>query len=126
MVNPEIRLLGKRAEEAAQQLDEYLYNALEQGVSHVRIVHGFGTGTLRHVVQELLRHHPAVLGYRAGAQQEGGGGVTIAEVDGVRMPGHDRCGNHLLRALPTTQSYSRVEINENRKGVFPPFHHRYE
>ena len=79
-VDPEIHLLGKRAEEAAQLLDEYLFDALEQGMSRVRIVHGFGTGTLRHVVQELLRHHPAVRSYRAGEQHEGGGGVTIAKV----------------------------------------------
>ncbi len=79
-VDPELHLLGKRAEEAHSSLDEYLYDALEQGLSRVRIVHGFGTGTLRHVVQELLRHHPAVRSYRQGEQHEGGGGVTIAEV----------------------------------------------
>ncbi len=81
-VNPEIHLLGKRAEEAAQQLEEYLYDALEQGVARVRIIHGFGTGTLRNVVQDLLRHHPAVRSYRQGEQHEGGGGVTIAEDNG--------------------------------------------
>lgn len=79
-IDPEIHLLGKRAEEAAQALDEYLYDALEQGITRVRIVHGFGTGTLRQVVQELLRRHPAVRHYRQGEQHEGGGGVTIADV----------------------------------------------
>jgi len=79
-VDPEIHLLGKRAEEAARQLEEYLYDAFEQGLQRVRIVHGFGTGTLRNVVQDILRHHPAVRGYRQGEKHEGGGGVTIAEV----------------------------------------------
>jgi len=79
-IEPEIHLLGKRAEEASRVLEEYLYDALEQGLSRVRIVHGFGTGALRHVVQDLLRHHPAVRSYRPGEQHEGGGGVTIAEV----------------------------------------------
>lgn len=72
--DPEIHLLGKRAEEAAQQLEAYLYDALEQGVARVRIIHGFGTGTLRQVVQELLRYHPAVRAFRQGEQHEGGGG----------------------------------------------------
>ncbi|HEY3378288.1 MAG TPA: endonuclease MutS2 [Armatimonadota bacterium] len=76
----EIHLLGKRAEEAANELDAYLYDALESGLEQVRIVHGFGTGVLRKVVQELLRHHPAVREFRMGQSQEGGGGVTIAEL----------------------------------------------
>lgn len=79
-LNPEIHLLGKRAEEAAEQLDEFLYEALDQGLARVRIVHGFGTGALRNVVQDILRHHPVVRSYRAGEKHEGGGGVTIAEV----------------------------------------------
>lgn len=79
-MSSEIHLLGRRAEEAVQQLDTYLYDAMEEGLTRVRIVHGFGTGTLRQVVQDLLRHHPAVRQYRQGQPQEGGGGVTIAEL----------------------------------------------
>ena len=83
-VEREIHLLGKRAEEAEQELDSYLYAALDNGLHAVRIVHGFGTGALRQVVQKLLRHHPAVLTYRSGQPQEGGGGVTIAELSNSR------------------------------------------
>jgi len=79
-VLPEIHLLGLRAEEAADRLEEYLYDALEMGLSSVRIVHGFGTGALRGVVRDVLNHHPAVRASRAGGSGEGGGGVTIAEI----------------------------------------------
>lgn len=78
--SPEILLLGKRAEEAATELDEYLYTAVESGITRVRIVHGFGTGALRNVVRDVLRHHATVRSYRPGAADEGGGGVTVAEL----------------------------------------------
>jgi DNA mismatch repair protein MutS2 len=77
VVEPEIRLLGLRAEEAMIKLDDYLFDALAGGLASVRIVHGHGTGALRAAVQELLRGHPVVTGYRAGERGEGGAGVTI-------------------------------------------------
>jgi DNA mismatch repair protein MutS2 len=79
-VEKELLLLGKRAEEACEELQGYLYDALEQGLAQVRIVHGFGTGALRQVVLDVLRNHSAVRTYRAGQAGEGGGGVTIAEL----------------------------------------------
>ena len=60
--------------------DEYLYDAFDVGLPRVRIVHGFGAGVLRKVVQDVLRHHPAVRKYRVGEPREGGAGVTIADV----------------------------------------------
>jgi DNA mismatch repair protein MutS2 len=79
-VDPEILLLGLRAEEAATRLEEYLYDAIETGLSSVRVVHGFGTGALRSVAQRVLRQHPAVRATRAAQPHEGGGGVTIADL----------------------------------------------
>ena len=79
-VEKELLLLGQRAEEAAEALHAYLYDALEQGLAEVRIVHGFGTGALRQVVLDVLRTHSAVQRYRAGQPGEGGGGVTIVEL----------------------------------------------
>ncbi|MHB9026883.1 MAG: endonuclease MutS2 [Armatimonadota bacterium] len=79
-VEPELLLLGLRAEEAATRLEEYLYDALEAGLSSVRVVHGFGTGALRGVAQRILRQHPAVRASRSAQPHEGGGGVTVAEL----------------------------------------------
>lgn len=78
VIEPEIRLLGMRAEEATMKLDTYLFDALAGGLHSVRIVHGYGTGALRTAVHDLLRGHPAVQRYRAGERNEGGAGVTIA------------------------------------------------
>ncbi|MHB9132495.1 MAG: endonuclease MutS2 [Armatimonadota bacterium] len=79
-VEPEIHLLGLRVEEASDRLDDYLYDALDCGITKVRIIHGFGTGALRNSVQDLLRHHPAVRSYRQADPRDGGGGVTMAEL----------------------------------------------
>jgi DNA mismatch repair protein MutS2 len=76
----ELQLVGLRAEEAAVRLEEYLFDALEAGLTQVRIIHGFGTGALRAMVRDVARHHPAVRAARAGGPGEGGGGVTIAEI----------------------------------------------
>ncbi len=81
-VEPELRLLGLRADDAAERLDAYLYEALESGLTQVRIVHGFGTGALRGVVRDIVHHHPGVRSSRSGGTGEGGGGVTIVELGG--------------------------------------------
>ena len=44
----------------------------------VRIIHGKGTGVLRKVVQEHLRHSRYVSEFRLGVYGEGEDGVTIA------------------------------------------------
>ncbi len=82
-VDPELHLIGLRAEEAAEKLEEYLYDAADLGLTSVRIVHGFGTGALRNTVADVLRHHPVVRASRAGERHEGGGGVTIAQLGAV-------------------------------------------
>lgn len=78
--NAEIHLLGMRVEPALIELDKYLDDALAAGVISVRIVHGKGTGQMRQAVWEYLRTHKGVGSYRLGEQEEGGSGVTIAEM----------------------------------------------
>jgi DNA mismatch repair protein MutS2 len=73
----ELKLLGLRAEEALETLDEYMDTACLAGLSPLRIVHGVGTGALKRVVWEYLQRHPQVARYRMGEEGEGGGGVTV-------------------------------------------------
>lgn len=75
--NPEIHLLGMRAEAALMEVDKYLDNAMTAGAHEVRIVHGKGAGILRQVVWEFLKKHPGVQSYRLGEQGEGGSGATV-------------------------------------------------
>jgi len=77
---PENELYIRRmlVDEALLILDKYLDDAFMAGLYQVRIVHGRGTGTLRHAVQKKLASHPLVESYRNGEYGEGGTGVTIA------------------------------------------------
>ena len=74
----ELDLRGMRVDEALDALDEYIDRAYLAELPWVRIIHGKGTGALRKVVRDFLRHHPVVSRYRGGEEGEGGDGVTIA------------------------------------------------
>jgi DNA mismatch repair protein MutS2 len=73
----ELDLRGKRAVEIERELDSYLNDASLARFSEVRIIHGFGTGTVRQIVREILASHPLVRSFRPGEWGEGGDGVTI-------------------------------------------------
>ncbi len=77
-VSAELNLIGQRVDDALDESDKFLDRALLEGKEAVRIIHGFGTGTLRKAVREHLRKHPAVRSWRPGAENEGGDGATIA------------------------------------------------
>ncbi|MBN2357029.1 endonuclease MutS2 [candidate division KSB1 bacterium] len=73
----EIDLRGQRAEEALQQVERFLDEALLAGFSEVRIIHGKGTGRLRNSITQYLRRHPRVIDSRLGNWNEGEAGVTV-------------------------------------------------
>jgi DNA mismatch repair protein MutS2 len=80
-ISAELNLIGQRVDDALDESDKFLDRALLEGKQAVRIIHGFGTGTLRKAVREHLRKHPAVRSWRPGAENEGGDGATIAVLD---------------------------------------------
>jgi len=80
-VSAELNLIGSRVDEALDASDKFLDRALLEGKQAVRIIHGFGTGTLRKALREHLRKHPAVKSWRPGGDNEGGDGATIAVLD---------------------------------------------
>lgn len=80
-VSAELNLIGQRVDDALDESDKFLDRALLEGKEAVRIIHGFGTGTLRKAIREHLRKHPAVKSWRPGADNEGGDGATIAVLD---------------------------------------------
>ncbi len=79
-LHQEINVIGQRAEEARDAVDEFLDRAVMATASRVRIVHGFGMGVLRKTIQEMLGRHPHVARYYPAPQSEGGGGATIVEL----------------------------------------------
>ena len=79
-MSTEIQLLGQTVEEALQNLDKYLDDAVLAGLTSVRIVHGKGTGALRAAVGQYLKRDPRVRTYRLGSFGEGDNGVTLADL----------------------------------------------
>ncbi len=79
-VKSSIDLRGKRAYEAINEVDEFISSAIVAGISPITIIHGKGTGALRHSIQEYLDNHHSIKSYRSGNLVEGGDGVTIVEL----------------------------------------------
>ena len=78
----EVHLRRLTVDEALFKLDQYLNDAFMAGLYQIRVVHGKGTGTLRHVVREQLARHPLVKSYRPGGYGEGGAGVGGGDTNG--------------------------------------------
>ncbi|HET7586092.1 MAG TPA: Smr/MutS family protein [Gemmatimonadaceae bacterium] len=76
----EIDLRGLRADDAEHTVLQAIDAAVRADLHTLRIIHGKGTGALRDVVSELLRADPRVRTFRLGAWNEGGSGVTVAEL----------------------------------------------
>jgi DNA mismatch repair protein MutS2 len=79
-VHQEINVIGQRAEEARDHVDQFLDRAVMATASRVRIVHGHGMGILRKILWELLEKHPHVEKHYPAPPQEGGTGATIVEL----------------------------------------------
>lgn len=82
VISRELNVIGKRAEEACEEVDKFLDSSVMASVSHVRIVHGHGMGVLKRAIAELLATHPHVEKYHDAPQNEGGSGATIVELKG--------------------------------------------
>jgi DNA mismatch repair protein MutS2 len=76
----EINLIGRTVDEATEELEKYLDRAFLAGLPRVRIIHGYGTGTLRRGVREFLKGHPHVATFAEAPQNEGGQGATLVEL----------------------------------------------
>jgi DNA mismatch repair protein MutS2 len=77
---PEIDLRGMRVDEAEERVMYALDAAVRADLPSLRVIHGKGTGALRERVAEMLRKDSRVKHFRLGAWNEGGAGVTIAEL----------------------------------------------
>ncbi|MFC3927435.1 endonuclease MutS2 [Streptococcus caprae] len=70
-------LRGKRYEEAMQELDEFIDQALLNNMAQVDIIHGIGTGVIREGVSKYLRRNKQVKEFGYAPQSAGGSGCTI-------------------------------------------------
>jgi DNA mismatch repair protein MutS2 len=76
----EIDLRGLRAAEIEDVVMQAVDSAVRADLKSIRIIHGKGTGALRERVAEMLRKESRVASFRLGAWNEGGAGVTVAEL----------------------------------------------
>jgi DNA mismatch repair protein MutS2 len=76
----ELLLVGNTVDQALDRLEKFLDETVLSEQRAVRLIHGFGTGRLKEAVVDYLHKHPLVANVRTASPQEGGGGVTIAEL----------------------------------------------
>ena len=73
----EIDVRGMRTDEAIQAVTYLIDDAVQFGISEVRILHGTGSGILRVQIRKYLNTVPDVISYRDEHIQFGGPGITI-------------------------------------------------
>jgi len=79
-VSSEIDLRGLRAAEIEDLVMRAVDSAVRADLKTLRFIHGKGTGALRERVAEMLSKESRVTSFRLGAWNEGGAGVTVAEL----------------------------------------------
>jgi DNA mismatch repair protein MutS2 len=76
----EINVIGSSSDEAVTRVERFLDDAMMSDIKSVRIIHGYGTGQLRRSIAEFLKAHPYVVHFGPAPDNQGGGGVTVAEL----------------------------------------------
>lgn len=74
----ELNLIGQHVDEAKYNLEKYIDTAIARNIGQVRIIHGFGSGALRKMVQSFLKE--CGFSFRSGDEYEGGGGATVVKL----------------------------------------------
>ncbi len=77
----ELMLIGFDSERAREDVERALDQAFAAGKRMIRIVHGHGTGTLRRMVADVCREHPAVKSFKHPPGNRGGTGATEVEIE---------------------------------------------
>ncbi len=73
-------LHGQRADEAIENLDKFLSDALIAGFDEVLVYHGIGTGKLSFAVKKFLDKHPKVKSYEDAHPSSGGFGAKVIKL----------------------------------------------
>lgn len=77
----DIDVRGMRGDEALQAVIYFIDDAIQLGVSRVRILHGTGTGALRQIIRDYLGTVNGVAHYRDEHVQFGGAGITVIDLE---------------------------------------------
>lgn len=73
-------LHGQRVEEAMENLDKFLSDALLAGFEEVLVYHGIGAGKLALATKEFLKKHPKVKSFEDAHPSSGGFGAKVVKL----------------------------------------------
>jgi DNA mismatch repair protein MutS2 len=76
----ELNLIGYRVDDAIPMIDKTIDRALVCGQMSFRIIHGFGTGTLRAAIRSHLKDIPFVKRFSSAESKVGGSAITVVEL----------------------------------------------
>jgi len=78
----ECDIRGMRYEEAMDEVNRFVDNAVLNNLERISIIHGLGTGALREGVQKALQAHRDVSHFEYARPEQGGFGCTIVHLRG--------------------------------------------
>lgn len=78
--NAEINVIGKRGEEATEEVLRFVDEALLLGFDRVRIIHGRGTGQLRQRIRQELKRVKSVKSVGNELPEMGGDAITVVNL----------------------------------------------
>ena len=76
----ELHVRGMRPDDAIIEVNDFLDDAVRNGLESVRIIHGKGRGVLRRSIHEALERNSIVKSHRDAEQRDGGLGVTVVDL----------------------------------------------
>jgi DNA mismatch repair protein MutS2 len=76
----ELNVIGCSVDEALTRAERFLDESLLSDQRVLRFVHGYGTGQLKRAITAFLQKHPLVATVTTAPPNQGGGGVTVAEL----------------------------------------------
>ena len=76
----ELNIIGCTVDEALTRAERFMDESLLSDQRVLRFVHGYGTGQLKRAITGFLQQHPLVANISQAPANQGGGGVTVAEL----------------------------------------------
>ncbi len=77
--DPTLDLRGKRVDEAIQELEVSLDEAILKQTPRLKVIHGHGTEALKRAIRTHLSRSPQIKAWKAGSSEGGGDGITWVE-----------------------------------------------